>query len=272
MPLSSDRSPWVILRAIVGFGCAGIFVTTESWLTAKAQPSELGRVFLLDLYGRCFPRSRAGPDLDSSRGSQIGGIVQCDRRTVRCGTGHSYHGPRRCRPECAPRAVLVLWCAHANRTYRCDGLRLERTLSGVPSTRSFRRGCRIRAPHERTQYRAAFMLVAGAGRISLSKFRSVASPTGTTVASWLAFLGLGFAGNQPLMMVLLPQLHRPRSCQPRACLADPCQHSIPFASPARARSHAVRSGRVAVSGRLILVSGIGSVLGPLIGHEVSLRA
>jgi MFS family permease len=41
----------VILRAIVGFGCAGIFVTTESWLTAKALPSERGRVFSIYMVG-----------------------------------------------------------------------------------------------------------------------------------------------------------------------------------------------------------------------------
>src|SRR5262249_16248056 len=42
---------WVILRAIIGFGCAGIFVTTESWLNAKAQPAERGRVFSIYMVG-----------------------------------------------------------------------------------------------------------------------------------------------------------------------------------------------------------------------------
>src|ERR1700761_3128404 len=36
MPLMVGSLAWVVLRALVGFGCAGIFVTTESWLTAKA--------------------------------------------------------------------------------------------------------------------------------------------------------------------------------------------------------------------------------------------
>jgi len=45
MPILTGPNSWVILRAIVGFGCAGVFVTTESWLNAKAQPSERGRVF-----------------------------------------------------------------------------------------------------------------------------------------------------------------------------------------------------------------------------------
>ena len=51
MPLLIRSLAWVILRAIVGFGCAGIFVTTESWLTAKAQPSQRGRVFSIYMVG-----------------------------------------------------------------------------------------------------------------------------------------------------------------------------------------------------------------------------
>ena len=51
MPLLIGSLAWVILRAIIGFGCAGIFVTTESWLTAKAQPSERGRVFSIYMVG-----------------------------------------------------------------------------------------------------------------------------------------------------------------------------------------------------------------------------
>src|SRR5215475_11046264 len=51
MPLLVESLAWVALRAIVGFGCAGIFVTTESWLNAKALPSERGRVFSIYMVG-----------------------------------------------------------------------------------------------------------------------------------------------------------------------------------------------------------------------------
>ena len=43
--------PWLLLRGVIGFGCSGIFVTTESWLNAKAQPSERGRVFSVYMVG-----------------------------------------------------------------------------------------------------------------------------------------------------------------------------------------------------------------------------
>src|SRR5215469_12231712 len=51
MPLLVGSQAWVILRAVVGFGCAGIFVTTESWLGAKAARSERGRVFSIYMVG-----------------------------------------------------------------------------------------------------------------------------------------------------------------------------------------------------------------------------
>jgi MFS family permease len=39
MPLLVGPLSWMILRGVIGFGCAGLFVATESWLNAK--PSRL---------------------------------------------------------------------------------------------------------------------------------------------------------------------------------------------------------------------------------------
>ena len=39
MPLLLGPLSWLVLRAVVGFGCARLFITTESWLNAKAQPA-----------------------------------------------------------------------------------------------------------------------------------------------------------------------------------------------------------------------------------------
>jgi MFS family permease len=60
MPLSVGVLPWLVLRATVGFGCAGIFVATESWLNAKIPASERGRIFSVGRHVRC-PRSGAAP-------------------------------------------------------------------------------------------------------------------------------------------------------------------------------------------------------------------
>ncbi len=51
MPLLVGPLLWLVLRAVMGFGCAGLFITTESWLNAKAQPSERGRVFSFYMLG-----------------------------------------------------------------------------------------------------------------------------------------------------------------------------------------------------------------------------
>jgi len=51
MPLWAGPVPWIVLRAAVGFGCAGLFVATESWLNAKARPEERGRVFSIYMVG-----------------------------------------------------------------------------------------------------------------------------------------------------------------------------------------------------------------------------
>src|SRR3974377_965366 len=44
MPLAINGPAWLVLRAVIGFGCAGLFVTTEGWLIAKAVPTERGRI------------------------------------------------------------------------------------------------------------------------------------------------------------------------------------------------------------------------------------
>ena len=51
MALMAGPLVWLVLRAIVGFGCAGLFITTESWLNAKAQPAERGRIFSIYMVG-----------------------------------------------------------------------------------------------------------------------------------------------------------------------------------------------------------------------------
>lgn len=51
MPLLVQPLVWSVLRAVIGFGCAGLFVATESWLNAKALPSERGRVFSIYMVG-----------------------------------------------------------------------------------------------------------------------------------------------------------------------------------------------------------------------------
>lgn len=46
-PLHFDPGLWAVLRALAGFGCAGLFVATESWLNVKATAVTRGTVFAI---------------------------------------------------------------------------------------------------------------------------------------------------------------------------------------------------------------------------------
>ncbi|MBC9205361.1 MFS transporter [Roseomonas aerophila] len=46
-----DLAAWGLMRAAIGYGCAGLFVTTESWLHAKAPSATRGRVFAVYMVG-----------------------------------------------------------------------------------------------------------------------------------------------------------------------------------------------------------------------------
>jgi len=45
MPMAVSAILWIIARAAIGFGAAGLFITTESWLNAKTGPENRGKVF-----------------------------------------------------------------------------------------------------------------------------------------------------------------------------------------------------------------------------------
>ena len=44
-PVAVAPLTWIPLRFCVGFGAVGLFITTESWLNVKAKPSERGKAF-----------------------------------------------------------------------------------------------------------------------------------------------------------------------------------------------------------------------------------
>ena len=87
-PLLVGPLSWLVLRAVVGFGCAGLFVTTESWLNAKARPSEGGRPRLLGLHGRHVRCSCTWAASVRTGKGQDGYAVQYHRRPLCRGAGH----------------------------------------------------------------------------------------------------------------------------------------------------------------------------------------
>jgi MFS family permease len=45
LSLYFDAISWTFFRLMIGFGCAGLFVTTESWLSVKSNSETRGKVF-----------------------------------------------------------------------------------------------------------------------------------------------------------------------------------------------------------------------------------
>jgi MFS family permease len=259
MPLLVDPIAWVALRAIVGFGCAGIFVTTESWLNAKAPPAQRGRIFAIYMVGT-FVALALGQLLigriDVASAGPFNAIVALFALALVlvCGT-------RAEPPQPAQAAALPL-----------------RALAGAASVALL--GCALAGLITGTFYALvpAWMQEAGIARetIALVMFAAVMGglafqvPVGRLSDRFdrrrvLAGLGLGVAG-AALALVVLPRSLS--SALPAAALLGGFMSTLYPVCVAHAHDRMPADQVVAVSGALILVSGLGSILGPLIGTRL----
>jgi len=259
MPLLIQSVPWLVLRAVVGFGCAGIFVTTESWLNAKAAPSERGRVFATYMVGT-FLALAVGQLLISR--------IQIE--------------------SAAPFSVIVAAFAMALvivSTARAEPPQVS-TAPRLPYGQLSRAapiavaGCGLSGLVSGTFYALvpAWMQGEGIERATIALFMLVAVlgglafqvPVGRLSDRFdrlvvLSALSLGFAATAVALAV------RPRSLPAVLILAAFLGGFMSTLYPvcvADAHDRMPADRVVAVSSRLILVSGIGSVLGPLIGTSL----
>lgn len=46
-PVLDSATAWILIRLVTGFGCAGLFITAESWLNASANPQNRGTIFAI---------------------------------------------------------------------------------------------------------------------------------------------------------------------------------------------------------------------------------
>ena len=262
MPLLVGSLAWVILRAIVGFGCAGIFVTTESWLTAKALPSERGRVFSIYMVGT-FLALALGQLLiarvDIKAAASFNAIVALFAVALVMVTTARAEPPRVSAVAVLPYGVLTRAAPIAVTGCALSGLVGGAFYALVPAWMQDQG-----TPRETI---ALFMLVAVLGGFAFQ------IPVGRLSDRFdrrivLAFLGLGFAGTAIVMV------HLPRSLPtilPAAVLLGGFMSTLYPVCVAHAHDRMPAGRVVAVSGRLILVSGLGSVLGPLIGASLMAR-
>ena len=259
MPLFIGSLAWTILRAIVGFGCAGIFVTTESWLSAKAQPSERGRVFSIYMVGS-FLALALGQLLigraDIAAAAPFNSIVALFAVALVLVTAARAEPPRVSAATMLPYGMLSRAAPIAVAGCALSGVAGSAFYALVPAWMEDR-------GIERATI-ALFMLVAVLGGLAFQV------PVGRLSDRFdrrfvLAVLSLGFAATAFVMAFL------PRSLPvilPPAILLGGFMSTLYPVCVAHAHDRMPADRIVAVSGRLILVNGLGSILGPLIGASL----
>lgn len=263
MPLRIEPFTWIALRAIIGFGCAGLFVTTESWLNAKAPPETRGRVFAIYMVGT-FLALAAGQLL----------IGQIDVESA---------GPFN-----AIVALFALGLVLVSTT-RAEPPRVTASAAPPPYRDLLRGapvavvGCLLSGVIAGTFYALvpAWMQGEAIARETIALFMFAAVLGGLVFQvpigrlsdrvdrRWvLAGLGIGLA----ILAVVL--LYLPRSLTfvlPAAGLLGGCMSTLYPVCVAHAHDRMPADRVVAVSGALILISGLGSVVGPLIGTPLMAR-
>jgi MFS family permease len=262
MPLLLGPLPWVVLRAVVGFGCAGLFIATESWLNAKAAPLARGRIFSIYMVGT-FVALALGQLLigfaDIEATSPFNLIIALFAVALVMVSTTRAEPPRAIGAVMLPYGHLARAAPVAVLGAAISGLIAGAFYALVPA---WMQGEGVARPTI-----ALFMLVAVVGGLAFQV------PVGRLSDRFdrrivLAALGLGFAG-AGVALVLLPRSLP--EILPAAALLGGFMSTLYPVCVAHAHDRMPADRVVAVSGRLILVSGLGSVLGPLIGTRVMAR-
>lgn len=262
MALMEQPAPWAILRAIIGFGCAGLSVTTESWLNAKADPTERGRVFSIYMVG-CFAALALGQLLISR--IEIGTAGPFNIVIVLFAIALVLVSMTRAeQPQIMATAVLPYGLLSREAPVAVAGAMLSGFISGafytlIPAW--------MQDENVDQGTIGLFMLVAVLGGLAFQV------PIGRISDRFdrrivVAALGAGLAITAVTMLRLPPALS---VILPVAALFGGLMSTIYPVSVAHAHDRMPADSVVAVSGRLLLASGAGSVLGPLIGSGLIQR-
>ena len=262
MPLLVGPIPWMVLRAIVGFGCAGVFVTTESWLSVKAQPSDRGRVFAIYMVGT-FLALAAGQLLigrvEIETAAPFNAIVAMFALALVIVSTARVEPPQISVAAALPYGQLSRAAPVAVIGCILSGVITGAFYALVPAW--------MQGEDIARETIALFMLAAVLGGLAFQ------IPVGRLSDRFdrrvvLAALGLGFAIIAIAMVVLpgaLPVV------LPAAALLGGFMSTLYPVCVAHAHDRMPADRVVAVSGRLLLVSGFGSVLGPLVGAVLMAR-
>ena len=263
MPILIRPGAWIILRALVGFGCAGIFVTTESWLNAKTQASERGGIFSIYMVGTFVALA-------------LGQLLVA---RIALEGSEPFH---------AIEALFALALVMVSMTRAepplvtaTQKLRFGQLMRAAPLAVA---GCVVQGLASSTFYAlvpawaqdrnvdretiALFMLVAVLGGLAFQ------IPVGRLSDRFdgrivLAALAAGFAATA-IAMVHLPRFLL--EMLPAAALLGGFLSTIYPVCVSNAHDSMPADQVVALSGRLILINGLGAVVGPLIGTNIMARS
>ena len=258
LALFFDPVLWIIFRLMTGFGCAGLFVATESWLSVKSDSKTRGTVFSIYMVATylTFGGSQFVLLLSSPEGAllfELGAIILCLAIILVSTTRSEQPGIAAVARlkfgevlRAAPVAVLGCFVAGIVSGAFFGLMPVFGQASGFPILKissyialAIFGGMLLQVPVGKVSDRFDRRLVVGfcalvfaalAGTIHLARATPAFEPL------WLLLGGF--------MSVIYP-----------VCVAH-----------ANDRMPAERA--VAVSGRLILISGVGSALGPLLGSAV----
>ncbi len=259
MPLLVDPWAWLVLRGAIGIGCVGLFITTESWLNAKARPETRGRVFSIYMVGT-FVALAVGQLLIGRIAIEsalpfnaiialfaVALVLVSTTRAEPPATIVDSHLPYGQLARAAP--VAVLGCV----------------ISGMISAAFYSLLPAWMAEYGIAQDTIAlFMLAAVLGGLAFQV------PVGWLSDAFdrrvvLAVLAAGFAA----AAIALPMMPRTLAfAMPVAALLGGFMSTLYPVCVAHALDRMPSDRMVAISGRLILVSGVGSAIGPLVGSYV----
>ena len=259
MPVAVSAILWILLRMGIGFGAAGLFITTESWLNAKAEPDNRGKVFSIYMVGT-FAALGAGQLL--IRGAAIMSFRPFNLITMLCAAalfmvsttraeqpsiGKAEHLPYSLLLRVAPLAVLSCIVA---------GLLSGSFYALVPAW--------MRGEGMDQSVIALFMFITVMGGLMFQVPVGILSDR-LDRRLVLVFIAIGFA----LVAVTIINLpHHPWIIFIAALLLGGFMSTIYPVGVAH--SHDLMPGEqtMLVSGRLILLNGIGASLGSLIGSVI----
>lgn len=259
MPLKVGPWAWLLLRAVVGVGCAGVFVTTESWLNSKAAPSERGRVFSIYMVGT-FVALAVGQlmitwvSMEGSR--SFNAIVTLFAIALVMVSTTRAEPPQAIAVEKLPFSHLARAAPVAVTGCAVSGLISSAFYALVPAF--------MQDKGVQRETIALCMLTAVLGGLAFQV------PVGRLSDRFdrrivLALLGVGFACSAVVLTNVPYSLWK---ILPFAALLGGFMSTLYPVCVANAHDRMPADRVVAVSGQLILVSGIGSIVGPLVGTNI----